>query len=127
MFHSSSLSHVRSRRARGAAVRAGAVFIALLPALVGSQSEPPACAAGLPAVGWLSDREAGVQTQTQLPETCLKSLVRQCEVEAEAGFLDGGSAATCSLRYEALLRQSFRGDFHALLRWWQNTPGLSSQ
>ena len=103
------------------------MFITLLPALVGSQSEPLACATGLPVVGWLSDREAGVLSQMQLSESCLKSLVRQCEAEAEAGFLDGGSAATCSLRYEALLRQSFRGDFHALLRWWQNTPGLASQ
>ena len=127
MFHSSSLFPVRSRRAREAAVRTGALLLALLPALAGSQSTPPACAAGLPAVGWLSDREAGIQAQTQLSETCLKSLVRQCEIEAEAGFLDGGSAAVCSVRYEALLRQGFRGDFHALLRWWQDTPGLASQ
>ena len=127
MFHSSFLSHVRSRRARGVAVRAGALFIALLPALAGSQSAPPVCAAGLPAVGGLSDREAGIQAQTRLSETCLKTLVRQCEIEAEAGFLDGGSAAICSVRYEALLRQSFRGDFHSLLRWWQTTPGLASQ
>ena len=126
MFHSSSLSPIRSRRPRGVAARAGALCIALLPALAWSQSEPLACAAGLPAVGGLSDREAGIQAQTQLSETCLKSLVRQCEIEAETGFLDGGSAATCSLRYEALLRQSFRGDFHSLLRWWQNTPGLAS-
>ena len=127
MFHSLSLSQLRTRRARGAAMRAGALLIALLPALACSQADPPACAAGLPAVGWRSDLEAGTPSQTQLSDTCLKSLVGQCEMEAQAGFLDGGSAASCSLRYEALLRQGFQGDFDSLLRWWQNMPRLASQ
>ncbi len=85
------------------------------------------CPQQLPAVNAWSDREDSLRTQQQLPETCLKRLVRQCDADADAGFLDGGSAATCSLRYEALLRRGFHGDFSAFLRWWQSAPPVASQ
>jgi hypothetical protein len=100
---------------------------ALVHATAWSQSDSPTCPAAIPAVGWLSDRETSIRSHRELSEVCLKNLVRQCEVEAEAGFLDVGSAATCSLRYEALLRLGFRGDFDAFLRWWHDAPRVASQ
>ena len=86
-----------------------------------------ACPASLPVVSLWSDREASIRVQEQLPEACLKSLVRQCDAEAEAGFMDGSSAAACSLRYEALLRYGFRGNFLDLLRWWQASARVAIQ
>lgn len=118
---------------RRAAARCRGGFWFGLPwwmALAASASPPPsqaACLAQPPAIAPWSEREAGVQAHEQLSDTCLKRLVRQCDAEAEAGFLDGSSAATCSLRYEALLRQGFRGDFNSFLRWWQAAPPIASQ
>jgi hypothetical protein len=85
-----------------------------------------ACPQQVPGVAMGSDRQASLRTQGQLPDACLKLLVRQCDAQAEAGFLDGGSAAQCSVRYEALLHQGFRGDFHSFLRWWQSSPKIAS-
>ncbi len=99
-------------------------------ALAGGAAPLPAlasCPAQLPAVTPWSDREAGLHAQEQLSDTCLKRLVRECDADAEAGFLDGGSAATCSVRYEALLRQGFQGDFHSFLRWWRSAPPVASK
>ncbi|MEY4713199.1 MAG: hypothetical protein RIS88_2649 [Pseudomonadota bacterium] len=103
------------------------IAILALATSAGSATARAACPQELPAVTVWSDREASLRTQEQLSDACLKRLVRQCDADAEAGFLDGSSAATCSVRYEALLRQGFRGDFNAFLRWWQTAPPIASQ
>ncbi len=88
------------------------------------QAQSPCPQEPAPVSLW-SDREASIRQQEQMPDACLKSLVRQCDADAEAGFLDAGSAAICSVRYEALLRHGFRGDFPALLRWWLSGPPVA--
>lgn len=72
----------------------------------------------LPVSPW-SGREAAIASQGALPPTCLQALVRECADAAQENFLDGGTAAACSVRYEALLRHGFGGDFEALLAWWR--------
>ena len=52
-------------------------------------------------------------------EQCLKQLMVACNESANRMLLDTGSAFTCSIGYEALLRGSFRGDFQAMLAWWR--------
>lgn len=101
----------------------------LLALAAGASSAPTwaQCPLLPPAVHPWADREASIRQQEQLPDACLKSLVRQCDADAEAGFLDAGNAAICSVRYEALLRHGFRGDFPSLLRWWQSAPPVASQ
>ncbi|MEY2619181.1 MAG: hypothetical protein RL522_2183 [Pseudomonadota bacterium] len=117
---------------RGLAARLGRVACLGFPLLVlagdaAMAQTPVACPQELPATTAWSDREASLSAQTHLSDACLKQLVRQCDVEADAGFLDGASAAACSLRYEALLREGFRGDFNSFLRWWQSEPPVASQ
>ncbi len=98
--------------------------------LAGAASPLPAsaqCPEASAPVPWWSDREASIRLQEQLPDACLKRLVRQCDTDAEAGLMDAGNAAVCSVRYEALLRHGFRGDFPALLRWWRSGTPVASQ
>lgn len=71
----------------------------------------------------LADREGALARFERLPEHCLKRVFRYCAVIAGETMLDGGSAARCSVAYEALLRRSFRGDFHALMAWWRSDRG----
>lgn len=68
----------------------------------------------------LADREGALARFERLPEHCLKRVFRYCAAIAGETMLDGGSAARCSVAYEALLRRSFRGDFHALMAWWRS-------
>lgn len=68
----------------------------------------------------LADREGALARFELQPEHCLKRVFRDCAALAGETMLDGGSAARCSVAYEALLRRSFRGDFHALLAWWRS-------
>lgn len=56
----------------------------------------------------------------RLPRQCLEGIFRECTAASSRGFLDLGGAAVCSFGYEALLRQGFGGNFHALLAWWRN-------
>ena len=92
-----------------------------------SQENRRSTSRALPEAGFLADREDSLRAQKHLPDACLKSLVRQCDVDAESGFLDGARAATCSLRYEALLQHGFQGDFRSFLRSWQNAPRVAAQ
>ncbi len=126
MFHSPSSFPGRRRRVLGRAC-AVAFLAGLAPAAAWSQPDPAGCPRGLPEAGFLADRENSLRAQKHLPEACLKSLVRECDVDAETGFLDGARAATCSLRYEALLQHGFQGDFRSFLRWWQNAPRVAAQ
>ncbi len=89
------------------------------PAGIAWAAEPAGCE-GLPEVRdpWRG-REAAIAAHAQVPPACLRALVRTCNEAAAEAFLDAGSAAVCSIRYEALLRHGFGGDFSALLAWWR--------
>ena len=67
----------------------------------------------------LMDRDAALSLFEQLPERCLKALFMACAEDAGERILDFGSAAVCSIGYEALLKRGFGGDFHALVGWWR--------
>ena len=75
----------------------------------------PALAGGHP----LAHRAATIASLEHLPESCLKSMLVRCSDNADERLLDLGSAALCSMGYEALLRKSFGGSFGAMLVWWQ--------
>lgn len=84
---------------------------------------PPACVAPEHAGNPLMDRQERIAQFEQLGAPCLKRLVVQCDAAAGREMLDMGSAAACSLGYEALLRRGFGGDFQAMLVWWRTRPG----
>lgn len=67
----------------------------------------------------LADRAGLLARYERLPPACLQQLFRACSDASTRSFLDLGSAAVCSLGYEALLRQQFDGSFPALLAWWR--------
>lgn len=118
--------HTRRAAARLlSAVRWGPLLIAMAGGASSASAQSQCPPGPAPSTLW-SDREASIRQQEQVPDACLKSLVRQCDADAEAGFLDAGSAALCSVRYEALLRHGFRGDFPALLRWWLSGPPVAA-
>ena len=98
----------------------------LLAALIGGmssmawcQTEGPECRVEGAPLDMLRDRAAIISRYEQLPELCLKDMFLACSEAAGETLLDGGSAAACSLNYEALLRRSFGGDFNALMVWWR--------
>ena len=99
----------------------------LLPLLLAGLAEPAraepgavGCHAALSLDVPLADREGALARFERLPERCLKRLFHDCAAVAGESMLDGGSAARCSVAYEALLRRSFRGDFQALMTWWRS-------
>jgi hypothetical protein len=68
----------------------------------------------------LADRQDLLAEYERLPAGCLQATFRQCTEASERTLLDLGSAAMCSIGYEALLRKHFGGDFHALMAWWRD-------
>jgi hypothetical protein len=54
----------------------------------------------------------------------LKRRYLACEEEATQRVLDAGTAARCSLTYEALLRDAFGGRFEDLRAWWQRAVAM---
>lgn len=89
-----------------------------------STAEPASCHA--PAAGGselLRDRSGHLARLQQLPRECLQDIFRQCSQAAGATLLDFGSAAACSLGYEALLHAHYDGDFQALMAWWRAEAG----
>lgn len=53
----------------------------------------------------------------QLSPEDLKRLYLHCSAAAEHGRLGSGEIAMCSVAYEALLGDTFGGDFRQLLEW----------
>src|SRR5687767_1658973 len=84
-----------------------------------AQSEPQACVVPSEEGHPLGDRAGRLGAYERLPEHCLKTLVMECAAVASQQLLDQGSAATCSMGYEALLKRTFGGDFKAMLAWWR--------
>ena len=72
-----------------------------------------------PGLSPWTDRVEAIRQHGELPQACLKALMRECSRASEQAMLDGDQAITCSIRYEALLRHGFGGDFEALLAWWR--------
>ncbi|NPC58960.1 hypothetical protein [Caenimonas soli] len=72
------------------------------------------------------DRVATLSRYEQLPPYCLKAVFMQCAEQANQQMLDFGSAATCSIAYEALLKRGFSGDFQALIAWWRTQRNESA-
>src|SRR3954462_7545656 len=101
------------------ALRALLAAAALFAALPSWAQEGPRSACAMPAAAAdpLSDRAGMLAEYQRLPQHCLQALVTTCSEAANRTFLDFGSAAVCSLGYEALLTQGFGGDFRALMAW----------
>jgi hypothetical protein len=72
----------------------------------------------------MMDRAGLLAAYERMPRPCLQALFTACSDASSQSLLDFGSAAVCSLSYEALLRQGFHGDFGQLMAWWrsQKTP-----
>lgn len=98
---------------------AAGLALPLAPAVAGPA--PKACREAPPEPsGWLH-REESIRAHGRLPQPCLRALVRECSEAANQALLDGDQAAVCSIRYEALLRYGFGGNFQALLAWWRDS------
>jgi hypothetical protein len=74
----------------------------------------------------MPDRQERLAQLETLPDTCLKTMVVKCSDTASEQMLDPGSAATCSMSYEALLKRGFGGDFQAMLAWWRSQRTASA-
>ena len=74
----------------------------------------------------LADRQGTIARLENMPQQCLREMFRQCTDAARASLLDLGSAAACSMGYEALLRKHFGGNFQALMAWWQSEQRTAS-
>lgn len=83
------------------------------------QAPSQACSAPAEPGNPLASRQERLSAYEGLPEHCLKTLVVECTAAANERMLDMGSAANCSMGYEALLRRGFAGDFKAMLAWWR--------
>jgi len=95
------------------------------PAAAG-QVPPADCQAAALQEHPLADRAAALSSFERMPESCLKALFVGCSDAASQGLLDLGSAAVCSIGYEALLKRGFGGDFHALMGWWRRERATTS-
>jgi hypothetical protein len=80
---------------------------------------PMRCELDNPPGQILGNRSGTIASLERLPESCLKTLLLACSQHADQQFMDLGSAAMCSMGYEALLRKTFGGDFHAFMEWWR--------
>ena len=98
----------------------GAAILATVAAAPLAEPLPPVCEVQPSQAHPLVDRAGMLSRYEQLPPYCLKAMFMQCAAQANEQVLDFGSAATCSIGYEALLKRGFSGDFHALLAWWRN-------
>jgi hypothetical protein len=98
----------------------------LLVALVGTaglalaQAPDPTCQPPEHDGNPLAARADLLRAFERLPQHCLRDIVKACTAAADTMLLDQGSAAACSLGYEALLKQGFGGNFQALMAWWRS-------
>ena len=101
------------RRALAAAAVAAAAPLA--------SAESGATPCELPGSGAepLADRAGLLAQYERVPHACLQAVFTACNAASSRALLDFGSAATCSIAYEALLSQRFNGDFRELMAWWR--------
>ena len=103
------------RRVLAASALCGCAWAAQAGEAPGAQCEAPTAHGSI----MFPDREETISSMEEMPENCLKTLVVLCGRSANQGLLDLGSAAMCSMGYEALLRKGFGGSFHAMMAWWR--------
>jgi hypothetical protein len=80
----------------------------------------PGCVIAVEEADPMRDRAGLLAQYERLPAHCLKAILHECGAVASRSLLDFGSAAMCSIGYEALLKQGFNGNFQALLAWWRS-------
>ena len=101
----------------------GALAVAVLAAgAAAAHADDEASACPLPGAHAdpMADR-AGLLAQYQrMPPACLQEVFATCNAASSQSLLDFGSAANCSLAYEAFLHQRFNGDFRELMAWWRS-------
>lgn len=121
---------MRATRHSTAARAAAWLLVASVQAATAASLHPPDSApAGceLPAPADqahpLADRAEALSRYEALPAQCLKAMFMVCSEAARTQLLDLGSAAACSIGYEALLRSGFGGNFQALMAWWRTQRG----
>ena len=95
------------------------VLMSLAASPAGAQVGGPACQAPALEADPLLDRTGALSRYEQLPRDCLQAIFHRCSSAAGSSLLDFDSAASCSIAYEAFLKQGFAGDFRALLAWWR--------
>ena len=66
----------------------------------------------------MGERERIMAHMERLPEHKLKRAYLLCAHMSGQRILDPQEAAICSMTGEVLKKQSFNGDFNALLAWW---------
>lgn len=100
----------------------GLLLAAVVTAAWPAHAQPPASeSCPLPASSDpLTDRAGLLAAYERMPQSCLQALFTQCADASGRTLLDFGSAAVCSLSYEALLRQRFGGNFGELMAWWRS-------
>lgn len=97
-----------------------ALATALVLAGAGASGLPaPSCELPASEGDPLADRAGLLARYEQLPPACLAEIFRACADAADRALLDFGSAASCSLGYEAWLSKGFGGDFGRLMAWWR--------
>ncbi len=102
-----------------------AAALALMPAVqaepgVSGHQQPQACQAPMHDGHPMLHREERMAQFESLGEHCLKRLMVECNAAANSRLLDPGSAISCSIGYEALLKRGFGGNFQAMLAWWRS-------
>ena len=98
----------------GIVLGAAALALSLAqPAGATSSDEPSEAARSV-----MTDRERLMAHMERLPEQRLKRAYLLCAHTSGQRMLDPQEAALCSMAAEVLKKQSFNGDFNALLAWW---------
>ena len=87
-----------------------------------NESQDGECTADLPEAP-LANRAGTIASFERLPDACLKRIAIECSEATNQDVLDLGTAAICSMGYEALLAKSFGGNFNEMLAWWQSRSG----
>ena len=98
----------------------------LCTAVMGAAAESPhplSCELPTSDTDPLADRAGLLARYERLPQACLREIFSACSEASRSGLLDFGTAAACSLGYEALLSQAFGGSFQALMAWWRERRG----
>ena len=113
------------------ALRRGLVAAVIMSAFAhfpaGANSETAACEIPGEGVDPLADRAGLLAQYERVPHACLQALFAECNSASSQALLDFGSAATCSIAYEALLSQRFRGNFRELMAWWRTQQARESK
>ncbi|HET6265218.1 MAG TPA: hypothetical protein VFD95_10185 [Usitatibacter sp.] len=86
-------------------------------ALVAALAHAPAAANDEEPAAAESPAARAVAEIHRLSEAELKEFYLRCARESVRGSLSSGEIAFCSIGYERLLKQTFRGDFVAFLEW----------